>query len=109
MGTRWLPARPFSMIPLYPWIPKRVLVTSYGRCPACHHALPRQCFVCYSCICSCDVTHTMLWRATIAHSYCAFLELCVMHWKRGEDNTHACKRGNLMTLGGVNNDLLLYT
>jgi len=34
MGTRWLPARPFSMILLYPWIPKRVLVMSYGRCPA---------------------------------------------------------------------------
>jgi len=65
------------------------------------HVLPRQRFVCYSCTCSCDVTHTMLWRATIAHSYCAFLALCVMHRKRRKDsNTHTCKRGNLMTLGG---------
>jgi len=109
MGTRWLPAQPFFVIPLYPWIPKCVLVMSYGRCPAPRHTLPRQHFVRYSCACSCDVTHTTLWRATIGHSYCAFLALCVMHRKRGEDNnTHACKCGNLMPLGGgVNNGLLL--
>jgi len=87
MGTRWPPARPFSVIPLYPWIPKR-----HAR-GALHprHTLPRQRFVLYSCTCSCDVTNTTLWRATIAHSYCAFLALCVLHRKFGEDNnTHAC-------------------
>jgi hypothetical protein len=65
------------------------------------HALLQQRFVRYSGTCSCDFTHTMLWHVTIAHSYCDFLALCVMHRKRGEDNnTHACKCGNLMTLGG---------
>jgi len=75
------------------------------------NALQRQRFVRYSDTCSCDVTHTTPWRAPIAHSYCASLALCVMLRKRREDNgMHACKRGNLMTLGGgVNNDWLLHS
>jgi hypothetical protein len=94
VGTRWLPARPFSVIPLYPWIPKRVRVTSYGWCPAPPPRSSRQRFVRYSGTCSCDVTHTTLSRQL------GIFALCVMHRKRGKDNTHACKRGILMTLGG---------
>jgi hypothetical protein len=103
LGTRWLPVRPFPVIPLYQWIPKRVIVTSYGRCPArppsssaaAFRPLLLHVFVWRH-------AHDVLARDNWAHSYCAFLALCVMHRKRGEDNnTHACKRGNLMTLGGL--------
>jgi hypothetical protein len=110
MGTRWLPARPFSMIPYIREFRSVFLWRHTGRALRPRHALLQQRFVCYSCTCSCDVTHTPLWRATIAHSYCTFLALCVMYRKCGEDNTHACELGNLMTLGGgFNNDLLLHS
>jgi len=53
-----------------------------------------------SSMCSCDVTHTSSRRA--AHSYCASRALWVVRRKREEDNgTHACKRGNRVTLRGA--------
>ena len=50
--------------------------------------------------CSCYVTHTSSRRA--AYSYCANRTLWVVYTKREEDNgTHACKRGNRVTLRGA--------
>jgi len=101
--------------PWYPYIREFRSVFLWRRTRGTLHprrALIRQRFVRYSCTCSCDVIHTTLWRATFAHSYCAFLAVCVVHRKRGENNNmHVCKRGNLMTLGewGVNNNLLLHS
>jgi len=69
MGTRWLPTRPFSVIPLYPWISKRVLATSYGRCPA-----PPQCSsaTAFRPL----LRHVYVWRHAhdaLARANCAFL------------------------------------
>jgi hypothetical protein len=67
-------------------IPERVRVTSRTWRSSRRHlrhltggvlhprqAFPRQRFVRDSGTSSCDVTHTTSWRATVAHSYCAFL------------------------------------
>jgi hypothetical protein len=69
MGTRWPPARPFSVIPLYPWIPKRVLVTSYERCPA---PPPHSSTAAFRPL----LLHVFVWRHehyALARDNCAFL------------------------------------
>jgi hypothetical protein len=71
MGTRWLPARPFSAIPLYPWILKHVLVTSYGRSPA---PPPRSSASAFRPL----LLHVFVWRHAhdaLARDNCAFF-LC---------------------------------
>jgi len=88
-------------------IPEGVRVTSRVSRSSRQHlrlltggALPRQRFVRDSGTCSCDVTQTTLWRATVAHSYVRVFALWLMHRKRGEGNdTHVCKRGNLTLRG----------
>jgi hypothetical protein len=74
MGTRRLPARPFSVIPLYPWTPKSVLVASYGMCPA---TPPRSSATAFRLL----LLHVFVWRHAhdaVARDNCAFLFSCTV-------------------------------
>jgi hypothetical protein len=117
MGTRWLPVWPFSVIPLYPWIPKRVLVTSYERGPA---PPPRSTTAAFRPL----LLHVFVWRHaydTLARDNCAFLlrilialfshcVWCIENAEKTTTRTYVnvetwwhCKRW------GVNSDLLLHS